>query len=211
MVQGITSIIVPVYNIDDEVKSHFYECIRRIKLYSNNYQLIVIQNGGPRLDCEADIFIYKDKPIGFAKALNIGLSLADGEFISLVSADIYLPENWMTMLDDVDGVLCPQDKESEHIVWDDSAWGAMWITTKDNFRKVGYHDEMLNQRYSDQDWWIRFKKAGLKIQRTGKVIVKHFEGSTVNKMPEVSLWKSEEEFIKQKHGYSLFSDYKRSL
>jgi len=206
------SVIVPVYPIDETVKGYFLECVDRIRDYSK-CQLIVVQNGGERIRAGADVSIYKPNPIGFARALNIGMALADGDFIAQVAADVFVEPGWadalaQDLVEHGDGIACPFHYTYQGPIVDDRIWCAAFMITRKAFTGVGYHDERLNHRFSDQDWCLRCKMLGFKVFSTGSTIVRHVEeGSTVNKMPEVAVWPEEEALMRKMYGAATYAEW----
>lgn len=207
------SVIVPVYPVNEKVRSYVLECVRRIVEYTEgDYELVVIQNGGEVLPLTQAKrwFIYKPEPIGFARALNLGLSLADGDLLALVSADVWLPAGWNRTLERElaahgPGYICPHSygPKGTHEWW---GWGAAWLTTRDVFTHVGYDDELLNHRYSDMDRWIRAKQKGYHILNTDLVPCQHFLESTVSQMPErFTEWPKEQTIMMARYGCDTYA------
>ena len=210
------SITLPVYPIDEQVVRYFHECVRRIREYTTDYQLIVVQNGGEPLDFSGqgeDEFLYASLPWGYTRALNAGLAWTRGHYLGAISADVMVGPGWLDTLkkelnEHGPGVICPSDADTIAGVVD-AGWGACWLTTKDVYAQVGPHDELLC-RFSDQDWWIRCRQAGFKVLRTGSVRVTHDDGSTVKKIPEeVARWPLDEQRMREKHGVATYEEWKR--
>lgn len=205
----MVSVIVPVYPIDETVQKYSYECT--IRLADQSEQLIIVQNGGDRMFYTPDV--RKSSPIGFARALNIGLALADGDYIAQVAADVWVEPNFVSALKaDLDRLkadwICPFHHAYDGEPVENRMWGAAWMMTRECFQKVGYHDERLNYRFSDQDWAIRAKQAGCRLFSTGLTIVRHVEeSSTVSKMPEKALWPEEERIMRERWGASTFAEW----
>lgn len=118
------------------------------------------------------------EPLGFTKAFNIGLRRATGDVVQL-NHDAVVPPGWLdTLVADQDrtgGVMCCDD---QHLrigpgIHKDRAWGACFYLPRAVIDKVGPWDENLNYRYSDQDYWIRCKKAGFDVSVTGNVVLEH--------------------------------------
>ena len=100
------SIIIVSYNVKDYVK----QCIRSIynsTLDSSSYEIIVVDNDShdgtvrelkksfPKL-----IIKKNSKNLGFSKAVNIGIALAKGDFISIINPDIILGKETFAKLID---------------------------------------------------------------------------------------------------------------
>lgn len=81
------------------------KCIGSLrKLNYNNYEIIVVDNGSKDGSLEAlrkidDIKLIKNNEnLGFAKANNIGISEARGEYIALLNNDTIVKKNWLIEL-----------------------------------------------------------------------------------------------------------------
>lgn len=209
------SIILPNFCPDKEVAGYLTKFI--VSLSQNTtmeYQLIVVENGShtPKLSEIADIYIHKPMPIGYARAVNIGLSIADGEIFVIMNNDLEVPPNWLeTMLKQYEnGTLAPVDHvlPFEGII-QDSHWFSMVMINRETFTKVGYLDESLPYRFHDQDYSIRVKMAGFPVRQTASVVVNHINSATYAKMNRNEDPQEQEEMIRR-YGVSHFNDYIRN-
>lgn len=97
-----TSIIIPSYN----QKELLMECIESIEAYTAPpYEIIVIDNGSE--DGTTDELIGRrgmirvmknEQNLGFARAINIGLMMAKGNYIVLMNNDVLVTEGWLDQL-----------------------------------------------------------------------------------------------------------------
>lgn len=210
------SIILPTYCPDEEVKGYLNNFLLSLKNTTNreDYQFIVVEQGPVSVDfniLKPDEYIYKQNPIGYARAVNIGLALADGDYLLIANNDIVLPDGWLEkMMEDYrSGTLAPLDQEwqnPEPIIYENSHWFSFVLMNREVFKKVGYLDESIPYRFHDQDYSIRVKKAGFSVNRTGKVIVKHINMATFNKMGRPGDSK-EEEIMINRYGCSSFNEW----
>jgi N-acetylglucosaminyl-diphospho-decaprenol L-rhamnosyltransferase len=92
------SIIIVSYN----VKYYFEQCLHSVLVACKNIkaEIIIVDNNsndktGEYIQAKFPgiIFIQNEKNIGFAKANNIGLHIAKGEFILYLNPDTIIPEN----------------------------------------------------------------------------------------------------------------------
>lgn len=152
--------------------------------------------------------VYREAPMGYARAVNLGLALATGDILIIANNDLILPHGWLDgMLQDYqEGTLAPQDMSVDPIIYEDAHWFSLVMMGRDTFTKVGYLDELINYRFHDQDYSIRVKKAGLPVRRTGKVVVQHVNSATYKKMNR-NEDPAEAEIMMQRHGAKLFSDW----
>lgn len=209
------SIILPNYCPDQDVEKYLNNFLNTLErtMKKEDYQFVVIENGSQseRLKSLADIYIYKEKPIGYARAVNIGLALADGDYLLIANNDLELPDGWFEkMIEDYQGgILSPMDQEwknPEPRIYEDQHWFSLVLMDRPTFIKVGYLDQSINYRFHDQDYSIRVKKAGFPVRRTGKVVVKHINMATFSRMGRPGDEEEKREMIK-KYGCSLFDEY----
>lgn len=233
------TLILPNYAPDDEVADR---ALRFLKSLSDSLpirvKMITVDNGTEEvtqvrsqllstLRRESAIYLHSDKPLGYARAVNIGLALADTKYVVVLNNDLTLPApatvlgphsgeplpnvSWLVRLVAMyeakagPGVLSAMDYPCSPILYDDS-WYSLWMSDRETITKVGYLDETMPFRYHDQDYSIRMVKAGFKVQRTGKVIVGHDEGTTYKKM-NVDEWPEQERMLK-KHGAMSYAAWR---
>lgn len=97
-----TSIIIPSYN----QKGLLMECIESIEAYTAPpYEIIVIDNGSEDGTTEQLIgrrgtirVVKNEQNLGFARAINIGLMMAKGNYIVLMNNDVLVTEGWLDQL-----------------------------------------------------------------------------------------------------------------
>lgn len=213
------SIILPNYAIDEQVEGYLEQCLDKLVEHTNmnRVQLIVIDNGSPReiprLKELADIYIRKDYPMGYARAVNCGFTLADCEWIVVLNNDLFLQAGWLEkMIEDYQstpgGVLAPFDYPMQPgAVQMDRHWYSLILMNKKVQREVGYFDETMNYRFHDQDYSIRVKSAGFEVMRTPNVVVAHINSATYNKMPQRVTEPQEMKKMVEKWGATMFEDW----
>lgn len=98
------SIIIPVHN-----NLHFtYECVRSVFDFTNNFELIVVDNGssdgtpywleGLQRNFPYVRFVRFPENRGFATAVNVGLQMSQGQFIILLNNDTIVTPGWADAL-----------------------------------------------------------------------------------------------------------------
>jgi GT2 family glycosyltransferase/cytochrome c-type biogenesis protein CcmH/NrfG len=97
----LVSIIIPVYNQLEYTKG----CIKSIRKYTNiPYELIVIDNASTDgtyeyLNSQTDIRLIRNEVnLGFPKAVNQGISIANGNYILIMNNDVVVTRGWLENL-----------------------------------------------------------------------------------------------------------------
>lgn len=187
------SVVLPAYIPNRELLDITRRCIASLKDTADDYQLIVVDNGSTRaaqsfLRVIADLYVRKEEPIGYARASNIGLALADADWIVVLNTDVEFTEKgWLERFkadyaQTGGGVLSAMDYPRPEGIYFDESWFSCWITQRRIVQKVGYFDESLPFRFHDQDYAIRLTRAGYRVMRTTNVQVKHIDGATYGQM-----------------------------
>lgn len=188
-----TSLILPAY-VPAELHEMTVRCLASLERTTprESYQLVVVDNGSDETPSRmlrewADLYVRKPEPIGYARAANIGIALADHEWIAVINTDIdFEQDGWLARLradyaETPGGVLSAVDEEREGIVYDES-WFSCWLTHRKIVQVVGYFDESMGFRFHDQDYAIRITQAGYRVMRDGNVQVGHVDSATYDVM-----------------------------
>jgi len=104
------SIIIPNWltekggKIATRGEAHWFlnHCIDRIKRFTTDYELILIDNGSTigveYIKEQADKYVRNKENLGFAVACNQGFALAEGEFVVCMNNDVFIWEGWAEAL-----------------------------------------------------------------------------------------------------------------
>lgn len=156
------SLIIPHWPLNEEVDQMLDACRQKIVGYD---ELILVVNNG----------------IGFGKAVNWGLKMAKGDFLAVVSNDVFFTKNNLKELVDEKGATSGYlngDVPSRGL------WGCCFMLPRWVYEKIGGFDEQFNLAYyEDDDYCLRLKEAGIPMI-TKNV---HFEskgGQTLKFIPE---------------------------
>ncbi len=228
-----TAIILPCYIPDDEVFAHYKSFIDSLRRTTpqESYQLIIVDNGTPsaeavkRMETDADIYFRSPLPLGYARAVNLGIEIAYGlaDFFDLVGGkfvvannDIVLDEPWLEKMillyDEIKpGLLSVQDNpQKTERFYPNESWYSFWMIDAQTWKEVGALDDTkLNYRFHDQDYSIRLAKKGYFVGRTGLIQAKHANSATYKKMNRNEDPDEKAEMI-ARHGHALFSDWVRA-
>lgn len=192
------SIVLPAY-VPEQLIDMTRKCLDSLKATEEDYELVVIDNGSCRAasqflgrsnGADADHYIRYEEPIGYARAANIGLAVAQHDWLCVINTDIeWQSEGWLDQFridyeQTVGGVLSAMDDGRQEFVYDES-WFSCWFTHRDVIRQVGYFDESLPFRFHDQDYAIKVHQAGLRVMRTPNVPVSHVNMATYSLMSPV--------------------------
>ena len=183
----MTSLIVPVYTIDQETEDLCRDALRTIVQTDLPIELIVVDDGSTFRSDEfmrdnADLYIRHRQNRGYAGAVNSGLKAARGEQIFIMSSDVRMPPNWLEPLVRI----MEEDKTIGGISPTAGSPGIIactWGMRRDVFERVGLFDEQYKQGYyEDTDYYWRIKKLGLKLRYIPEVKIWHAGGATIHKV-----------------------------
>jgi len=207
------SIVLPNFCPDATVRAHMLAFLRSLTACTDpaGYQFVVVENGSesPELRALADIYLHEPEPIGYARAVNLGITQADHDLLVIANNDLILPPNWLPQLiADYKaygpGVLSPMDRPCSPGIYRNASWYSLFITDRKTF---GYFDETLNYRYHDQQKSIELRKAGHFVGRTGRVVVQHVNSATYERMPVKDEETAERNLMIARHGAEHFVDW----
>jgi GT2 family glycosyltransferase len=199
------------------------------------YELIIIDNGSTEdgmqeyfdwLEKSVSINLFgeiriirNEENLGVAKAWNIGIREAHGEYIAIINNDILIDndclERLANVLDEKPEIWCispafthldmPGDWHElalrQRFVprkFQNRAKGFFFMFRKEIINKIdkpkeGYFiDEQFGMLwFEDSDLWMRLMKAGHPGQSVNNVLIHHFESKTVALIPEAEKYKAE--------------------
>jgi len=202
------SIVIPIYNIHKDIVDLTNRCLKSIKKYTKDYEIIIIDNkNGEQWKKDADIYIKNEKNNGNGAAWNQGAKLANGEYLVFSDNDIeILTPNWFKYFEEVfknkkTGIVFPITKNKEDDDYFARLSGFFWAIKKELFNKVGKIDENFGiANFEDSDIFCRVKNLGYELTCTTKVKVKHYSRATCDRVPEVQQrYEQNEKYFFSKH------------
>lgn len=218
----MNSIIIPVYIPHVEVLDKLKMCVASIMAHTADpFELVVVEQGErlwqALIPVQPQAHVHLQKPVGFAKAVNIGVHCSTGDFLFIVNSDIIVPQAWDIKLRAVyagmgsaAGVLCPTDQhftEEDKIGFDVGWWSCVLISRR-VWDDVGPLDEKnLPMRFHDQDWNIRCRQHGLAVARYYGVQVQHDEGSTYRHVKYDDADLAERQIMRERYGHEHFCQW----
>ena len=127
-----------------------------------------------------NVFVIKDKGQGITKCWNEGIQKAQGsDYVAIFNDDIELPKNWWdecfnNLKNGIDLLFL---KQSSPIIF--TGW--FFILSKRCIETIGIFDEDMRYFAQDYDYWLRFKKSGLKYDKIDLNIIHHSSVSVSKK------------------------------
>lgn len=206
------SVVIPAWTLNDQVQKMTENAIESI----GDVLLTIIDNASPQgggyLRSKADTYVRNKENLGFAKAVNQGIKLAQTRYVAVVSTDVRLSPNWREVAEEVFKA-SPPFPFSVHFRMTNydvpfaygkttTAEKARWCTAAffilDKEKNLLFDEDYFNS-CEDTDLFYRARQKGLKQIYTDRACYQHahsftqqfvgFTGSEQNK-----------EIFKSKHG-----------
>jgi len=179
------SVVVPHWPIDEEVDQALAACVA--SLPTDCEKLVVVNEG-----------------TGFARNVNLGLRLAAGEYVAVVTNDSRVVEGDVYALCVPGTVASPVVLEKPGVE-PGGFHGAFWVAPREVFERVGLLDERFEGAfYEDDDYRERLRRAGVPTRQIPSVRVwSRRVGLTMSKLPDKGQgWLRENERrFREKWGY----------
>ena len=159
------SVVIPHWPLDEEVDAALQRCVASLPL-----------------DCEKIVVV--NEGTGFARNVNIGLTIAGGEFVAVVGNDTFVIEGDVYDLCVPGTVTSPFVEEKPSI--DPGGFnGAFWVVPRTVLDEVGLLDERFEGAYfEDDDYLERLRVAGVPVREVGSVRAwSRRIGLTASKLP----------------------------
>lgn len=191
-----TSVIIPVYNQIGLV----IKCVSDLLFTTSPMEIILVNDGSTEpvhllRKCFPDVKIINQDNMGFAGAVNTGISKATGDYICLLNSDIRLPDShWLRkMLDymnDYDMVApaggrmddnwnyLPGEAKSNLEEWSYLPAWCLLMSRKVIDTIGGFDTDFGHGFWEDTLFSVKAKRAGLKIGITEGVNVEHIGHQT---------------------------------
>ena len=177
--------VIPHWPLDPEVDESLRACLSSL----------------PR-DCEKIVVV--NQGTGFAVNVNIGLRLANGDYVAVVTNDSRVIEGDVYDLCVPGTVTSPLVLEKPGVE-DMGFHGAFWVAPRDVLDRVGLLDEVFEGAFfEDDDYLQRLRQAGIPTRQIASVQVwSRRIGLTMSKLPDQgrSWFASNERRFKEKWGW----------
>lgn len=204
---GLTSIILPIRNLDYANAHYTGNCIGAIKYFTKlPYELILIDNASTceltsefyPLIKEVDKYFRFEENQGVAKAWNKGIELSKGEYLCFINSDVEVYDDWLEnmvrCLNTVDMIMATpmyaypygratRAKELMDDVieneYSDFCDFSCFMTKKRIFDEIGLFDENIELGWGeDIDFKFRLEQRKLLYKSTKKVNTHHIGMAT---------------------------------
>lgn len=181
-------------------------------------EVIVVDNGseidGEWIKVHADKYARTEQPLGFTKAINLGMSQATGDYICQMNTDVkHENHGWidrMRELCDKTGGIITAAPERAGDLLPNQAYGACWMMSRKVLEDIGPWDEAMNWRFSDQDYWIRATKAGYTVYLSTITPIVHENKHTWSRLDpdfKAKIKEEERKVMMDKHGVTEFATW----
>lgn len=207
IVEGLTSIIIPVY-INTYALFHYTgNCIGSVRENTmDDYEIVIVDNGSPIKPPNINSYyaqrvIINESNFGVTKAWNQGIRTSVGEYIVLLNNDVQVYGDWlgglMENLDDYDLVMAHpmysltepfaraiesmkiRDKVTKSTkLFSDFKDFSCVMFKRSLIDEIGLFDEQFFNYCSDIDFIKRLEAAGKKITCVDYVAVSHLSDAT---------------------------------
>ena len=188
------AIVVPLYYCNTDLYLKITSCYISIAGLED-HRLIVIDDASP-LNIPSDWYITgkNRKNLGFTKTVNKGLKRAferDTGIVIVMNDDIVITPECFERFKGLTGlqIASPRDTASS----DDDRFGACWGMTREVYKLLGGLDEKYKHFYSDLDYYLRAKDAGVEIIKWDDITLPHSESSTFKHLDKNTLLNQDRE------------------
>lgn len=182
------SVVMPILILSDKHMSMTMKCMSLAKAKTKlTYELVVVETCSQYFIDYADIYIHeKDKNSSAEKSHNRGFKVASGDFITLLTNDVYVEDGWLECMLDcfkisdcgASTLASSQFNHAKEDKIEEGNWFSTCMFKKEVFDKIGYYDDRFRDSWCDTDLLVRMYKQGYKMYRNFNCVVEHLIGQT---------------------------------
>lgn len=185
------SCIMPCWTLNDQIQKMTENAIESV----SGTPLIIIDNASPQgggyLRSKADMYIRNKENLGFARAVNQGIKLAQTRYVAIVSTDTRVSPNWREVADQVFAE--HTDTFSVHFRMTDydvpftygdktfyegrERWCTAAFFILDREKQLFFDENYFNS-FDDWDLFYRAHLVGYKLAYTNKAVYQHAHSFT---------------------------------
>lgn len=131
------------------------------------------------IDGADEVIVVVNDAIGFAKAVNIGMKAATGDYVCVVNNDIKVVGGHIQRLCVPKTVTSPMLNGTKQ-----DFWGCFFCVPREIIDAIGYLDERFEKSYfEDDDYIIRIKRAGFSLGCVDAVKIESPGNQTMKLLP----------------------------
>lgn len=182
------SVVLPVLLPSREHLSMTMKCINLARTKTSiPFDLVIVESGSQHLIDEADIYVYEKNVTTPEIGHNLGFKVADGDYITLLTNDVFISEGWLEKLYEcfenrkdcgASTLASTQFNHTKEEKIEEGNWFSVAMFEKKLFERIGYYDERFRNSWCDTDLLVRMYKIGLKMYRNFGCVVEHLVGAT---------------------------------
>jgi GT2 family glycosyltransferase len=147
-----------------------------------------------------ELIVERNDGIGFAKAVNLGLKKAKGDYICVINNDTVMERGDLKYLCKPDTIVVPCMRTGQV----DNMPRAFYCMPRSIYEEVGGYDERFEIGYFEDDDLIRrWQAAGFTIETNDQVVVSHVGGMTMQTIDHNAAYKRNKELFDAKYSDSL--------
>lgn len=152
--------------------------------YERPDEVIVVDDGSP-VDSGLDV-VKRETNGGFARAVNTGLEIAEGDILIISNNDTVFTLGWLT------GLLRPlyeydistirtsnHTTELENKITEGDKFDAIWAMKREVYETIGGLDESFGNYFEDTDYKDRAEKAGFRVGKNHNTMIYHESKATM--------------------------------
>lgn len=185
------SVVIPVLINDNKQLSMTLKCINLAREKTKiPFELVIVESNTQYLIDYADVYI-NDKNSTSEKSHNRGFKVASGEYVTLLTNDVYVSDGWLESLLEcfkIEDCGCStlastQFNHKKENKIEEGNWWSVCMIKNELFRRTGYYDERFDGSWSDTDLLVEIYKLGKKMYRNFNCVVEHLGGQTLYSLP----------------------------
>lgn len=205
MKKGLTSIIMTLYDQNQTARHSSMAAVAAIVRYTDpkEYELILV-DCCPKYPFRDDYHVLKiDKflevkppDIGYFAAMNLGTTVASGEYYCFIENDIFVNDNWLPDLrwylenNQLDAVMphqipntFEQTERFRKMTYEEAQGKAaveqgLVLITRKAFNQIGGWDKKMPIGYGWKRFYQQIGENGVRLGNTAKCMVTHITGMT---------------------------------
>lgn len=177
------SVVLPVYISDSKNISMTKKCIDLARENTSiDFELVIVETCSDYFIDEADVYVYEKHRTTCGHSINNGFKCASGDYIALLTNDVFLSEGWLESLMDCFkiedcGLSTLATTQLLHLKKDLIEEG-IWFSVAMIPKEKALFDEFYHGSWNDSDLIMQTYIDGKKMYRNYNCVVDHLVGKT---------------------------------